>query len=173
MNKIIENLINIAWTILFTFILSFYGLAQTHYTIWLENPTSTCKTMEFDVMFSVDSPTNGVKLSGLSVGINYNLPILNGGTLTFAYLFGKTPAINNLVNPLNSVTAGHLRIGSNPLTITNSIDIPVGTYSLGRYKVTNSNSWTQGSNALLWLQPTNTGGKTISAVNSYPYGATS
>ena len=124
-------------------------------------------------MFSVDSPSNGVRLSGLSVGINYNLPILNGGTLTFAYLFGKTPAINNLVNPLNSVTAGHLRIGSNPLTITNSIDIPVGTYSLGRYKVTNSNSWTQGSNALLWLQPTNTGGKTISAVNSYPYGATS
>ena len=74
---------------------------------------------------------------------------------------------------MNSVTEGHLRITSSPLTINNSIDIPVGTYSLGRYKVTISNSWTQGSNALLWLQPTNTGGKTISAVNSYPYVATS
>ena len=65
------------------------SLTQTlHYTIWLENPTSTCKTIEFDVMFSVDSPSNGVRLSGLSVGINYNLSILNGGTLTFAYMFG-------------------------------------------------------------------------------------
>jgi len=50
---------------------------------------------------------------------------------------------------VNSVTEGHLRITSSPLTINNSIDIPVGTYSLGRYKVTISNSWTQGSNALL------------------------
>jgi len=39
-------------------------------------------------MFSVDSSSKGVRLSDLSVGINYNLSILNGGTLTFAYMFG-------------------------------------------------------------------------------------
>ncbi|NBP75871.1 MAG: hypothetical protein EBU61_07560, partial [Crocinitomicaceae bacterium] len=148
-------------------------LLTPHYTIWLANTSSTSNTMDFDVMFSVDAPTNGVKLSGLSVGINYNSSIVNGGALSIAYMGGKTPAINSLVNSVSSATAGHLRILSTPLVIGSAIDIPVGTYRLGTYRVTNSLAWTSASNAQLWLNPTNTGGKTISAVNSWPFGATS
>jgi len=127
-----------------------------------------------DVMFSVDSPVEGVKLSGLSAGINYNTSIVNGGTLTLSYVGGKTPIIANLVNSsLNAATAGHLRIGATPLVIGSAIDIPSGTYCLGKYRVTNTASWSSASNAQLWLQPVNTGGKTLCAVNSWPFAATS
>jgi len=174
MKKTIKKSINIVGLLLCLFMLSFTGTAQTHYTMWLANMSSTSTTMDMDVMFSVDSPSNGVKLSGLSVGINYNTSIVNGGTLSLSYVGGKTPAIANLVNSsLNAATAGHLRIGSTPLVIGSAIDIPAGTYRLGTYRVTNTASWASASDAQLWLQPVNTGGKTLCAVNSWPYGATS
>jgi hypothetical protein len=90
MKKLKESLINNVGILFCVFMFSLKGIAQTpHYTIWLANTSSTSNTMDFDVMFSVDAPTNGVKLSGLSVGINYNSSIVNGGTLSIAYMGGR------------------------------------------------------------------------------------
>jgi len=174
MKKTINKSLSIVGLLLCLLSLPLKGSAQTHYTMWLANTSSTSTTMEMDVMFSVDSPVEGVKLSGLSAGINYNTSIVNGGTLTLSYVGGKTPIVASLVNSsLNAATAGHLRISSTPLVIGSAIDIPAGTYCLGRYRVTNTASWSSASNAQLWLQPVNTGGKTLCAVNSWISGATS
>lgn len=174
MKKTINKSLSIVGLLLCLLSLPLKGSAQTHYTMWLANTSSTSTTMDMDVMFSVDSPVEGVKLSGLSAGINYNTSIVNGGTLTLSYVGGKTPIVASLVNSsLNAATAGHLRISSTPLVIGSAIDIPAGTYCLGRYRVTNTASWSSASNAQLWLQPVNTGGKTLCAVNSWISGATS
>ncbi len=158
---------------------SFLGNAQvagTHFTVTLANVTSTSNTMEFDVMLTVDgtgAAATGVKLSAMQVGVNYNTAIVNGGTLTLTYAGGKSAAIAGLVNnSLNAVTAGHLRVGATALTIDNSFDVVNGTYTFGRYRVTKTANWTPSSNAQLWLQPNNIGGKTNTAVNAFPYGAT-
>ncbi|MBF6640199.1 hypothetical protein IVB69_01775, partial [Flavobacterium sp. J49] len=160
-------------------VLSFMGNAQvagTHFTVTLANVTSTSNTIEFDVMLTIDGTGDaaaGVKLSAMSVGVNYNTAIVNGGSLTLSYVGGKSASISGLVNnTLNAATAGHLRIGATALTIDNSFDVVNGTYTFGRYRVTNTANWTSNSNAQLWLQPTNTGGRTNTAVNAFPYGAT-
>jgi hypothetical protein len=174
MKKTINKSLSIVGLLLCLLSLPLKGSAQTHYTMWLANTSSTSTTMDMDVMFSVDSPVEGVKLSGLSAGINYNTSIVNGGTLSLSYVGGKTPIVASLVNSsLNAATAGHLRISSTPLVIGSAIDIPAGTYCLGRYRVTNTASWSSASNAQLWMQPVNTGGKTLCAVNSWIFGATS
>ncbi|MFN7015492.1 MAG: hypothetical protein ACK4ON_14600, partial [Bacteroidia bacterium] len=107
----------------------------------------------------------------MSAGINYNTAIVNGGTLSCAYIGGKSAQLSGLLNPASpsTITAGHIRITGSPLTIENSFDIVNGTYTLGRYRLTNTVSWTQNSNAQLWLQPNNIG-KTNTAVNAFPYG---
>ncbi len=158
---------------------SYLGNAQvagTHFTVSLANATSTSSTMEFDVKLTVDgtgAAASGVKLSAMSVGLNYDTTIINGGTLSLSYLGGKSTAIAGLVNnTLNAATAGHLRIIGTALTIDNSFDVVNGTYTLGRYRLTNTANWTQNSNAQLWFQPTNLGGKSNTIVNAFPYGGT-
>ncbi|MBF6640306.1 T9SS type A sorting domain-containing protein [Flavobacterium sp. J49] len=178
--KIIKNNLGKSLLLFCLVMFSFLGNAQvagTHFTVSLANVTSTSNTMEFDVMLTVDgtgAAASGVKMSAMSVGINYNTTVVNGGTLTLSYVAGtKSTAIAPLINnTLNAVTPGHLRIGATALTIDNAFDVVNGTYTFGRYRVTNTANWVQNSNAQLWLQPNNTGGKTNTVVNAFPYGAT-
>jgi hypothetical protein len=175
--KIIQNNLGKSLLLLCLLMISFTGISQvagTHFTVSLANVSSTSTTMEFDVMLTVDgtgAAASGVKLSAMSAGINYNTAIVNGGTLSCAYIGGKSAQLSGLVNPASpsTVTAGHIRITGSPLTIDNSFDVVNGTYTLGRYRLTNTASWPQNSNAQLWLQPNNIG-KTNTAVNAFPYG---
>ncbi len=163
--------------VLFFLMISFIGNSQvagTHFTVTLANVTSTVNTMEFDVMLTIDGTGDaaaGVKMSAMSVGINYNTAIVNGGTLSCAYVGGKSAQLSGLINPASpsTVTAGHIRITGSPLTIDNSFDVVNGTYTFGRYRLTNTANWTSNSNAQLWLQPNNIG-RTNTAVNAFPYG---
>ncbi|MFN3969121.1 MAG: secretion protein, partial [Flavobacterium sp.] len=165
--------------VLIFLMLSFIGFAQesgTHFTVSLANVTSTANTLEFDVMLTIDGAgdaADGQKMSAMSAGINYNTAIVNGGTLTCAYIGGKSAAIAGLVNTTtpSTVTAGHIRITASPLTIDTAFDVVNGTYTFGRYRLTNTASWTSNSDAQLWLQPNNIG-RTNTAVNAFPYGAT-
>lgn len=177
--KIIQNNLGKNLLLLCLLMISYLGNAQvagTHFTVSLANVTSTSNTMDFDVKLTIDgtgASASGVKMSAMSVGINYNTAIVNGGTLTLSYVSGKSAAIAGLVNnTLNAATAGHLRIGATALTIDSSFDVVNGVYTFGRYRVTNTASWTQSSDAQLWLQPTNSGGKTNTVVNAFPYGGT-
>ncbi len=175
--KIIKNSLSKNLLLLCLLMLSFTGFAQesgSHFTVSLANVTSTSNTMEFDVVLTIDgtgAAADGQKLSAMSAGINYNTAIVNGGTVSCAYIGGKSAQLSGLVNPASpsTVTAGHIRITGSPLTIENSFDIVNGTYTFGRYRLTNTASWTQNANAQLWLQPNNIG-RTNTAVNAFPYG---
>ena len=158
--------------------LSFTGFAQeagTNFTVSLANVTSTSNTMEFDILLTINGTgdaSDGQRLSGMQVGINYNTGILNAGTVSCAYLSGKSTAIAGLVNNApNTATSGHIRITASPLLIGAAIDVVNGTYTFGRYRLTNTASWTASSNAQLWLQPAQTG-RTLVQILSWPYGAT-
>lgn len=155
------------------------GFAQTHFTVWLANVTSTSTTLEVDVMFSVDAPVDGVRLSTVSVGINYDAAILNGGTPcsiincgSWAYVSGKSAIISSLIATGNTTKSpyGHLRIVGIALSGASSIDIPKGTYTLGRYRLTNTVPWTSGSDAKLWLSQTG-GSVTNTIFSAYPFGS--
>lgn len=160
-------------------IVSFTGNAQTEralYTVGLANVSQTANTIEMDVTFTIDNPTRGTKLSQLSVGINYNTSILNNGDPcnskncgSWVYIGGKSPAIASLLTTINSLVNpyGHLRIIGIPLNETSSIVIQNGTYTLGRYRFTNTKPWIENSNAQLWLQPTNQENATNTILSSY------
>ncbi|CAN1542101.1 Secretion system C-terminal sorting domain [Flavobacteriaceae bacterium] len=160
--------------------LSFSGFSQTaHFTVGLANVSSTSTTMEMDVTVTVDAPSAGARLNIVSVGVNFNTAILNGGTPcttaqcgSWAYIAGtKSSELAGLGVTNNSTvsTTGHLRIVGG--AATSAVDVLPGTYTLGRYRFTNTTSWTAGSNATLALQPTNTGGRTNTVVSFMPYGA--
>jgi len=135
----------------------------------------------------VDTPSAGVKFCGLSTGINYNPGILNGGTPctdtgcgSWDYIPGTRDAvfapISATVNATKGPTAnvpstpyGHLRIVS-PLTpagAPTNVVIPAGTYTIGRYRFTNTVPWTANSDAQLWISPTNYYGVTNTIVCFY------
>ncbi len=161
-------------------LLSLCGFAQIEkpiYTIGLANVTNTATSIEMDVIVTIDNPTNRTKLSQLSVGVNYNTSILNNGNPcdtkncgSWTYIGGKSSAIAGLLTTFNTTTSdyGHLRIVGTPLDFNNAITVANGSFTLGRYKFTNSVPWTKNSNAQLWLQPTNQGNKTNTILSTFP-----
>ena len=120
MKKTINNSKGIVGLLLCLLLLSFAGNAQvagTHFAVGLANVTSTSTTIEMDLQLTVDGSVNS-RLLGFSAGINYNTAIVNGGTLTFEYIGGRSQALSAfLPNTLNSAnTPGHLRIAASSLS---------------------------------------------------------
>jgi hypothetical protein len=173
MKKTINNSIGIVGLLLCLLLLSFTGNAQvagTHFTVGLANVTSTSNTIEMDLRLTVDGSVNS-RLLGFSAGINYNTAIVNGGTLTFEYVGGRSQELSTfLPNTLNSAaTAGHLRIAATSLSSASGIDVTIGqVLTLGRYRLTNSVAWPSASNAQLWLQNT-VAGRTATALSATGY----
>lgn len=164
--------------------LSATGFAQ-NFTVSLANPVNPSPTtFEVDVMLTINAPAEGVLLSQISTGINYNVGILNGGTPcttagcgSWAYVAGTKAAALNFLTPTTNTTRGpspygHLRIVGTTLTNANSQFVPVGTYRLGTYRLTNTVPFTTGSNANLWLQPNNLGGSSNTIVSWFVVGTT-
>ncbi len=178
----IITLISRKFFLLCLFMLSLTGFAQTNFTVSLANganPTPT--TFEVDVLLTVVAPAQGVRLASVAFGVNYAPAILNGGTPcttlgcgSWAYIAGsKSPALNALLPSSTTNRAspvGHLRATMTNLSGANGIDILPGTYTVGRYRFTNTVPFTTSSNANLWLQPTNASGSTNTIVSWFPFG---
>jgi hypothetical protein len=177
MKKTINNSKGIVGLLLCLLLLSFAGNAQvagTHFAVGLANVTSTSTTIEMDLQLTVDGSVNS-RLLGFSAGINYNTAIVNGGTLTFEYIGGRSQALSAfLPNTLNSAnTPGHLRIAASSLSSASGIDVTIGqVLTLGRYRLTNTVAWPSASNAQLWLQNT-AAGRTATALTATGFGVTS
>jgi len=155
-----------------------------HFTVTMANLTTpTASTLEVDIMLIVDTP---VGLAQVSVGINYNTAILNGGLPCTAvecgswdYIHGTTdaalqalsPTVNTTRGPASFPTYGHLRTVGTALSGANAPDIPQGTFRIGRFRFTNTTNWAANTNAELWLQDTNINGATNTVVSFYPSGA--
>ncbi len=183
--------------ILGLFMLSLSGFSQ-NFTVSVANGSNpTSNTFEIDVILTVNAPVEGIRLASVAFGINYNTGILNGGLPcttsstagcgTWIMIPGtRTPAIAGLNQTTNTnrvlgtgpASAGHLRATMTNLTGAGSIDIAPGSYTLGRYRFTNTVStvdltpvpFVANSNANLWIQPTNTNGATNTIVSFYPFG---
>jgi hypothetical protein len=174
------------------FMLSFFltfsliGYAQ-HFTVTLDNFTSTTNTFEVDVILTINTPAQGVRLCAVSAGINFNPAILNGGTPCVTNNCGSWALIPgtiapeltangglNMMNTTNRLNpVGHLRIVQ--VTKANSlVDLVAGSYRIGRFRFTNTVPWAVDSDPELWLQPTNTNptGSTNTIVAFTNFGST-
>eukprot|EP01035_Chromulina_nebulosa_P026070 gene26070-34082_t len=171
-------------------LVSFLGNAQS-FTLTLANPTSDATTFEVDLLLTV--PTGGKRVASVTCGLNFDAAILNGGTPstlasnatpvagTSWILMPGTIAPEFLLNGgLNSITTTyrgpgfpHLRIvqiSKNP----NQMDLAAGTYRVGRFKFTNTVSWTTNSNANLWISSVNNNpvaGSQAAQVGHAPFGS--
>jgi hypothetical protein len=109
--------------LLFLFFSSTTGFAQ-HFTVTLDNFMSTTNTFEVDVILTINTPAEGVRLCAVTAGINYNPAILNGGTPCVTNSCGSCALIPGTIAPeltanggLNTMVTtnranliGHLRI---------------------------------------------------------------
>ena len=171
----------------FFLVFSLIGYAQ-HFTVTLDNFMSTSNTFEVDVILIVDSPAQGVRLSSLSTGINYNPAILNGGTpCTYTSMSGcdswilvpgtidpeltANVGLNTIVTTNRANPVGHLRIVQ-AAKATSLIDILPGTYRIGRFRFTNTVPWAVDSDPELWLSPSNSAGSSNTIVTFSYYGST-
>jgi hypothetical protein len=157
--------------ILFLMMFSISGKAQS-YTMSMTATAPTDRTI--DVTLTITANTNQ-RFGGFSTGINYNTAIVNGGTITAAFVPGSKAAALSALNSatVNSVTAGQIRLPIQSLTGANGVDMAAGTsLVLGTYRITNTVAFATGSNASLWLQNVLATGRTNSLVNGYPFGST-
>ena len=169
------------WFVLCLLLLSVMGNAQT-FSISLANPTQTStSTFEVDVMISVLTPTNGVRLASVSCGINYNSGILNGGTPCTTNNCGSwslvpgtvASELSNLLTPSLSLrSTAPVRVAVTMINQGGTVasDVPVGTYRVGRFRFTNTVPFAQASNASLWLQNVIQGGNQNAIVGWFAAG---
>ncbi|UPT71070.1 MAG: T9SS type A sorting domain-containing protein [Flavobacterium sp. JAD_PAG50586_2] len=173
MKNLIKGTLCKCGLILFLLMFSFSGKAQTQYTMSM-TATATTNTIDVSLTITATNPS-GVRFGGYSAGINYNTAIVNGGTISAAYVPGTKSAELSNLNPaaVNTATAGQIRLPIQSLSGTNGVDMAQGTtLNLGTYRITNTVAWAEGSDAALWLQNVLASGKTNSLVNGYPFGAT-
>jgi hypothetical protein len=180
--KLIFNLFSKKGLVLCLLMLSSLGFAQATFNISLANAAQTSTTtFEVDVMISVLTPTNGVRLASVSCGINYNSAILNGGTPcttnncgSWSQVAGTTASqLSSLLAPTLTLRASapfNARITMINQAGTIATDVPVGTYRVGRYKFTNTVPFTASSNANLWLQNVVQGGNQNAIVGWFAAG---
>lgn len=170
--------------IMLLFFLSFslIGYSQ-HFTVTLDNFTSTCNTIEVDVMLTINAPIEGVRLKAFTTGINFNPAILNGGFPCSTTNCGSWVMIAESTAPEIAVNGGlnqwdmchranplgHLRIyqGCYALSL---VDIVPGAYRIGRFRFTNTVPWTPNSDPELWLESESFQGSTATVVGFSPFG---
>lgn len=162
--------------------LPLFGFSQ-HFTLTLDNFASTCNTIEVDVMLTVNAPIEGVRLKAFTTGINFNPAILNGGLPCSTTNCGSWAMIEESTAPEIAVEGGlnqwemcyranpigHLRIyqGCYDLSV---VDLLPGTYRIGRFRFTNTVSWTPNSDPELWLESESFQGSTATVVGFSPFG---
>ena len=173
--------------LLFLFFSSTTGFAK-HFTVTLDNFMSTTNTFEVDVILTINTPAEGVRLCAVTAGINYNPAILNGGTPcvtnscgswalipgTIAPELTSNGGLNTMVTTNRANLIGHLRIVQ--VTKANSlVDLVAGSYRIGRFRFTNTVAWAVDSDPELWLSPTNSSpspGSTNTIVSFTNFGST-
>jgi hypothetical protein len=159
--------------ILFLMMLSISGKAQTRYTMSMTASAPTDRTIDVTLSITANS-AGGERFGGYQAGINFNTAIINGGTISAAYVPNSksSPALDAMVIPTPGVaTPGHIRISLQAIAGASAVDMTQGTtLILGTYKITNTVAWASSTNASMWLQNVTASGRTNSSVNGYPFG---
>ncbi|NDE11491.1 MAG: hypothetical protein EBZ95_13160, partial [Chitinophagia bacterium] len=173
MKKIIQTSISIVGIVLCVLMFSFKGITQTQFTMSIASVSATANTIDVTLTVTATNPSPGIRFGGFSAGINFSTATINGGTISAAYVGGRSASLSGLpANAINVSTAGHIRLATASLSGAQGVDMPQGTsLTLGTYRISNTASWSSCSNANLWLQNVLATGKTNSGVLGYPYGA--
>jgi Secretion system C-terminal sorting domain len=143
------------------------------YLLSISNATATNNTMDVTLSVTVVNPSPGMRIYGFQTTINFNTAAINGGTISAAYLGGRSPELSGMsFGSLGVATAGSVRIAISSFSSgSTSVDMAQGTtLTLGTYRISNTANWGD-VNANLWLQDVSQSGRTVSAINGYPYGA--
>ena len=74
--------------------------------------SATTNTMDVNLTLNVVGPSTGMRFSAFSTSINFNTNIINGGTISAAYVQGtKSELVSSLpANSLILTTAGAIRL---------------------------------------------------------------
>ncbi len=143
------------------------------YQLSITNATATNNTIDVTLAVTVLGPAAGMRIYGFQTTINFNTAIINGGTISASYVGGRSAELSGMsFGSYGVATAGSVRIAISSFSSgSTSVDMTQGTtYTLGTYRISNTANWADG-NANLWLQDVTQSGRTVSAVNGYPYGA--
>ncbi|MFN9114090.1 MAG: T9SS type A sorting domain-containing protein [Bacteroidota bacterium] len=161
--RILINLFSKKALLFCLLLVSMISEAQTQFTFTIANQTSTSNTFEFDILMTV--PTGGRRIYGLSAGVNFNNAILNGGTPcttnncgSYSFVAGSAAPELTANGGLNTPSLAYTSASSHLRFIQSTkaaslVDLAAGTYRIGRFRFTNTTSWTASSNANLWLSP--------------------
>lgn len=158
------------------FITTFANAQVTNgqYGLSISNATATSNTIDVTLTVTVLGPAEGMRLFGFQTSINFDTAIINGGTISASYVAGtRSPELSAMTfGTIGVATPGCIRIPLSSFSSgATSVDMTVGTtYTLGTYRISNTANWADG-NANLWLQDIAQSGRTRSAVNGYPFGA--
>ena len=137
----------------------------------ISSVSATTNTMDVSLTISVLNPSAGMRFDGFSTSINFNPAILNGGTISTAYVEGsRSNALAALPTNANTATTlqGVVRLAVAQMAV--GVDMAQGTtLNLGTWRITNTQPWATG-NANLWLQNVLVTQKTNSGVLGRPFG---
>lgn len=158
----------------------FSGNAQ-HFTVTLDNFTSTSNSFEVDLVLIVDAPVQGVRLAGMGAGMMFNQDILNGGTPctttncgSFVAIPGSRSSVlttlGDCIAAYSPAVSNHIRCGLTPVPNV-GVDLLPGAYVIDRFRFTNTVPWTANSNVQLWFNPFGTPLANNTSIVWHPYGA--
>ncbi|TBX65987.1 hypothetical protein EZL74_11480, partial [Flavobacterium silvisoli] len=179
MKKSIKDALCKFGLMLFLAMYTIAGKAQAvpgaQFTMSISTASATANTIDVTLSVTATNPSPGMRFSGFSTSINFNTAIINGGTISAAYVpNSRSESLNTAgltQNSIGTATVGTIRLATVQLSGASSIDMPQGTsLTLGTWRITNTAQWATG-NANLWLQDVLISGKTNSTVLAFPYGA--
>ena len=116
MKKSIKSALGQYGLMLFLAMITIAGKAQAvaggQYAMSISSVSATTNTIDVSLTIAVNSPTQGMRFGGFSTSINFNTGIINGGTISAAYVEGsRSSALAAL--PSNAIvltTAGSIRL---------------------------------------------------------------
>ena len=111
--------------LLILFVLPISGYSQAQYTMSMTATAPTDRTIDVTLSITASNPS-GVRFAGYQTGINFNTAIINGGTISAAYVPNSksSPALDAMVIPTPGVaTAGHIRLSLQALSGANAVDM--------------------------------------------------
>ncbi len=153
-------------------LVSMAGFSQSHVTMSLMNISTTSNTIEYDLYMINDGNTT-LKLSACSYGVNFDKEILNGGTISYSYVErSRSRGLEGLTKfTLASTQVADIhqvRMTSMPCGFADAPALlPDVPFKVGRFRITNSVSWTSNSLPSLALMESGRMGLTTTQIVAY------
>jgi hypothetical protein len=139
-----------------------------HFTMYLDSCKKTANTLQFDMFIVSDGAGNSdLRMNGAQFGLNFNTGILqSGANISPSYINGTTDPIfpNQSWCFPGAISPDHIRATQEPCSQCNAGNhsMIIGhRYRMGRFLLTSSANWVNGSTPDFTLQSPIAVGKTV------------